>query len=422
MRPHVVILGGGFGGLNVARDLGSAPVQVTLIDRSNHHLFQPLLYQVATAGLSPAAIATPIRSVLKNQTNVDVLMAEVLGVNAKDRTVLIKDRQIKYDILVVALGTQYNYFGRDEWRKFAPSLKSIVDATRIRRKILLAFEAAEMEQDPEKRKALLTFVLVGAGPTGVEMAGSIAELAHQALKSDFRHIDPRSTRILLIEAGARILGGFPSELSEKAAQKLKSLGVEILNNTRVGQADEDGVTLLNERVQAKTIIWCAGVKASPAGKWLNAEVDRLGRVQVGSDLSVPGHPDVFVIGDTACLMQDGKPLPCLAPVALQQGSYVARLIRKRIEGAKPLAPFRYLNKGNLATVGRSYAVADVNGLTLSGLTAWLTWVVVHIYFLIGFRNRWVVLSEWAWAYFTYQRGARLITIEVAPEEQPQKTI
>jgi NADH dehydrogenase len=415
MKPHVVIVGGGFGGLLAARGLAKAPVQVTLIDRRNHHLFQPLLYQVATAGLSPANIAAPIRAVLRGQKNAEVMMAEVTGVDTQNQNVMLDVQAIHYDYLVLATGSWHSYFGHDEWRKFAPGLKAVSDATDIRRKILLAFEAAEMEKDPEKRKALLTFILVGAGPTGVEMAGSIAELAQYALESDFRHIDPKHTRIILIEANARILAGFPDSLSQKAAHKLKSLRVEIMNGARVEKVDAEGVIVSGTRVYGKTVIWCAGVIASPAGKWLNAEVDRAGRVKVNPDLSAPGHSNVFVIGDTASSVQDGKPLPGVAPVAMQQGKYVASLLRARVEGKKEVRPFHYINKGNLATVGRSFAVADFGKIRVSGFFAWIVWLIVHIYYLIGFRTRILVLIEWAWAYFTFQRGARLITRESAEQ-------
>lgn len=415
MQPQVVIVGGGFGGLTAARALRKTAVQITLIDRSNHHLFQPLLYQVATAGLSPANIAAPIRSVLKGQENTQVLMGEVIGVDVKNRIVQMRDRQIPYDYLIIATGSWHSYFGHDEWQKYAPGLKSIVDATKIRRRILLAFEAAEMEQDPEKRKRLLTFILVGAGPTGVEMSGSIAELAHQALKSDFRQIDPTSVRILLIEAGPRILASFPTQLAEKAHRKLVGLGVEIKTGARVKQVDSSGVEVGGQRIEAKTMIWCAGVVASPAGKWLQAEMDYAGRVKVGPDLSVSGHPEIFVIGDTACVIQDGKNLPGVAPVAMQEGRYVASVIQQNLRGASSYPAFYYFNKGNLATVGRSFAIANFGKIRLSGMFAWLAWVVVHIYYLIGFRNRIVVLMEWAWAYLTFQRGARLITLET-PED------
>jgi NADH dehydrogenase len=411
MMPLVVIIGGGFGGLTAARSLHQAPVRITLIDRSNHHLFQPLLYQVATAGLSPADIAAPIRSILRHQENTDVLMAEVIGINSAEKLVLMKGKELKYDYLIVATGSWYSYFGHDEWHKYAPGLKSVVDATKIRRNILLAFEAAEMEPDLEKRKALLTFVLVGGGPTGVEMAGSIAELAHQALASDFRHVDPRLTKIVLIDAGARILASFPPDLAAKAMKKLDRLGVEILNNTRVEQIDAEGVLFAGRQILSHTVIWCAGVVASPAGTWLKTEMDRAGRVIVNPDLTIPDHPEVFVIGDTARVVQDGKSLPGIAPVAMQQGRYVASVVQKKIKGVTPIPKFSYFNKGNLATVGRSFAIADLGKIHLSGFVAWLAWIVVHIYYLIGFKNRFMVFIEWAWAYFTFQRGARLITLE-----------
>ena len=413
MQPHVVIIGGGFGGMTVARALRKTLASVTLIDRRNHHLFQPLLYQVATAGLSPADIAAPIRAVLRNQKNTEVLMEEVVAIHTQEKRVIMKGRSLDYDYLVIATGARYNYFGHEEWKSFAPGLKSINDATQIRRRILLAFESAEMESDPEKKKALLTFVLVGAGPTGVEMAGSISELAHYALKSDFRHLDPASARVVLIEAGPRILASFSESLAQKAAKKLRSLGVEILTQTRVQQLDADGVEISNHRIQSKTAIWCAGVVASPAGDWLKAEVDRAGRVKVSADLSVPGHPEIFVIGDTAAVVQDGQPLPGVAPVAMQQGRYVASVIRKKIKDplVSTVKPFHYQNKGNLATVGRSFAIAEFAGFRISGLIAWWIWVFVHIYYLINFRNRVLVMIQWAWSYFTFQRGARLITME-----------
>jgi NADH dehydrogenase len=420
----VVIIGGGFGGLNAARALAKAPVQVTLIDRRNYHLFQPLLYQVATAGLSPADIAAPIRGVLSKQANAEVLLGEVVGVDrARKRVVFaLSDephgagqgesgrRELEYDELVIATGSHHSYFGRDEWEKIAPGLKTLRDATRIRRRILLAFERAETETDPERRKAELTFVIVGGGPTGVEMAGSIAELAHRALKADFRHINPKETRILLVDAGPRILAAFPKSLSQKAARYLAKRGVEIVNGARVDDISVDGVSISGNRVAARTVLWAAGVQASPAGKWLGAETDRAGRVKVQPDLSVPGAPEVFVVGDTATLTQDGEPLPGVAPVAMQQGTYVGNVIAARARGdTAPARPFKYWNKGNLATVGRSFAIADLGKVQLSGLLAWLAWVVVHVYYLIGFRTRIIVLIEWAWAYVTFQRGARLIT-------------
>jgi len=420
MQPHVVIIGGGFGGLSAARALACSPVRITLIDRSNHHLFQPLLYQVATAGLSPANIAAPIRAILRYQDNVEVLMAEVTGILKHERKIQMRDRQKKdlslsYDYLIVATGSWYSYFGHNEWAEFAPGLKSIVDATKIRKRILLAFESAEMETDLQKRKSLLTFVLIGAGPTGVEMAGSIAELAHQALKFDFTHIDPRDTKIILIEAGPRILANFNAKLADRAAKKLRELGVEMIHNARVSHVDAEGVVVGDQRIASNTMIWCAGVVASPAGKWFEAVVDRSGRVKVDEWLNLPGFDEVFVIGDTANCIQnnskDGEPLPGVAPVAMQEGRYVASLIMKKVQGEKSLIPFQYQEKGSLATVGRSFAIVELKKFRLVGWVAWVAWLLVHIYYLIGFRNRMLVLIEWAWAYFTFQRGARLITME-----------
>jgi NADH dehydrogenase len=409
---NVVIIGGGFGGLNAARSLRRAPVKVTMIDRRNHHLFQPLLYQVATAGLSPADIAAPIRGVLGKQANTEVLMDEVIGIDRERKRVLLRDREVPFDDLVIATGSYHSYFGHDEWERWAPGLKTINDATTIRQRVLLAFEHAETESDPARRSALLQFVIVGGGPTGVELAGAIAELAFKALRSDFRHINPGDAKIMLVEAGPRILAAFPEKLSGKAADYLRKRGVEIRNGGRVEHVDGEGVILSGQRIPSRTVIWAAGVTASPAGKWLGAETDRAGRVKVLPDLSAPGSPDIFVIGDTAALEQDGKPLPGLAPVAIQQGRYLARVLEARARGdqRKP-EPFRYFDKGNLATVGRSFAVADLGRFLLSGFFAWIAWLAVHIYYLIGFRNRLLVLIQWAWAYLTFQRGARLITRE-----------
>ena len=409
--PRVVIVGAGFGGLRAARALRDAPVKVTVIDRQNHHLFQPLLYWVATAGLSPADICSPIRSILRKQKNTEVFMEEVTGVDVQEQRVLMGDRAEPYDYLVLATGAHDNYFGHPEWERSAPGLKSIEDARSIRRKILLAFEAAEIETDREKVKELLTFVLVGAGPTGVEMAGAIAELAHKALASDFRHIDTRMTRIILIEAAPRILAAFPESLARRTRKRLVSMGVEVHTGTPVTNIDEHGVVLDGERINASTIIWGAGVSASPAGQWLGVGVDRAGRVNVASDLSVSGHPNVFVIGDTASFMQNGKPLPGVAQVAIQGGNYVASVISYRVKGKELNKPFHYRDKGNLATVGRSYAIVDISHIRLTGFFAWLMWLAVHIYFLVGFRNRLVAIFQWAWEYLTYSRGARLITIE-----------
>jgi len=415
--PRVVIIGAGFGGLQAAHALRNAPVNITVIDRHNHHLFQPLLYQVATAGLSPADICIPIRFTLRKQKDTEVLLAEVTDIDVQEQRVMMENRLIGYDYLIVATGTRDNYFGHDDWERIAPGLKSIEDATKLRRNILLAFEAAEMETDPEKVKALLTFVLVGAGPTGVEMAGAIAELAHKAMVSDFRHIDPKSARIVLIEAGPRILPTFPEALARKAKRALHRLGVEVRTGTPVEAIAEDGVMAAGEHIAAKTVIWSAGVKASAAGQWLKAEVDRGGRVKVLSDLSLPGHPNIFVIGDAASAIQDGKPLPGVAPVAMQAGRYVASVIAQRVAGKQdggtnpPTTAFHYHNKGNLATVGRSFAVLEIGKIRLTGFIAWAMWLTVHIFFLIGFRNRFLVFFQWTWAYFTFQRGTRLITFQ-----------
>lgn len=421
-KPHVVIIGAGFGGLQAARMLRDAPVRVTVIDRNNHHLFQPLLYQVATAGLSPADISAPIRHILRKQKNTTVIMAEVTGVDTQEKHVLMSDRSISYDYLIVATGATHSYFGHDEWEQFAPGLKTIVDATSVRRKVLLAFEAAEVETDAERQKALLTFVLVGAGPTGVEMAGAIAELAHKALATDFRNIDPTSARIILVEAGSRLLPAFPEVLAKKAHAALEHLGVEVRVNEPVTGIDADGVFINNLHHAAKTVIWTAGVAASPAGKWLQAEVDRAGRVKVESDLSIPGYPDVFVIGDAATLSQAGKPLPGVAPVAMQEGRYVATRIINHVTHKQTTKAFHYLNKGNLATVGRSFGLADFGWLRLSGFIGWVLWLGVHIIYLIGFRNRALVLFQWAWAYSTFQRGARLITFDSSPLPSNQEMI
>jgi NADH dehydrogenase len=408
--PRVVILGAGFGGLATATGLRNAPVSITVIDRRNYHLFQPLLYQVATAALSPADIATPIRGILRHQKNAEVLLARVAGIDKERREVVLEDRHIPYDYLVVATGARHAYFGHDEWEPFAPGLKKIDDATELRRRILLAFEHAETAMDEESRKRLLTFVVIGGGPTGVEMAGAIAELAKMAVARDFRRIDPRQSRIILIEAGPRILAAFPPKLSAKAEKALHRLGVEVRTGVAVTGCDADGVQLGAERIPSACIIWGAGVAASPAAKWLDAEHDRVGRVMVDTDLTLPGHPEIFVIGDTAhALGPDGKPLPGVAPVAKQQGQYVAKTIRAKLRGSTAPKPFRYRNLGNLATIGRKAAVADFGWLRVSGRLAWFLWGLVHIYFLIGFRNRLAVLLDWFWAYVTFQRGARLIT-------------
>lgn len=417
-RPVVVIIGGGFGGIKVAHALHDAPVDITLIDRNNHHVFQPLLYQVATAELSPADISGPIRHIVRKQRNTNVMMAEVTGVDLENQYVHMPQRSLHYDYLVIATGATHGYFGHDEWEPFAPGLKTLADATAIRRKVLLAFEAAEIETDSAKLQALLTFVLVGAGPTGVEMAGAIAELAHKALASDFRHIDPKLARIILVEAGPRMLPAFPEKLAAKARKALEKLHVEIKVHTAVTNIDDQGVFLGDIRLYAKTVIWTAGVAASSAGKWLDAEVDRAGRVKVQTDLTIPGHSNVFVIGDTASVFQDGKPLPGVAPVAMQEGVYVGSRIASFVAGQDKRQPFHYRSKGNLATVGRAYGIADFGLLRLTGFVGWAFWLAVHIFFLIGFRNRFLVLFQWAWAYLTFQRGARLIIQDVVSTSLP----
>ena len=407
--PHVVIIGAGFGGLTAAKALAKSGFAVTVIDRHNYHLFQPLLYQVATAALSPADIASPIRGIVRRDRNVNVILANVSGVDLDRREVIAEDHRIAYDTLIVATGAQHAYFGHDDWAKYAPGLKTIDDATYLRRRVLLAFEKAETETDPDERRRLLNFVIVGGGPTGVELAGAVAELGKRALASDFRAIDPRQARVILVEAAARLLTPFDPSLSEAAKRALEQLGVEVRLGAGVAAADCSGVSLGNDRIETRTIVWAAGVVASPAGRWLGAETDRSGRVVVGPDLLVPGRPDIFVIGDTAhALGTDGKPLPGVAPVAKQQGGYVAALIKARTAG-RTLPPFRYRDFGSLATIGRKRAVAQMGALKLDGFLAWLLWSVAHIYFLIGFRNRIVVAMNWAWNYITFQRGTRLIT-------------
>jgi NADH dehydrogenase FAD-containing subunit len=406
--PRVVIVGAGFGGLAAAGALKRAPVAVTVIDRHNYHLFQPLLYQVATAALSPADIAQPIRAILGRQRNAEVLLGRVTGVDTEARAVLLGERRIPYDMLVIATGARHAYFGHDEWETHAPGLKKIEDATDIRRRILLAFEEAEAE--PRYRERLLTFVVVGGGPTGVELAGAIAELARHTIRGDFRHIDPHRARVVLVEGGPRLLPALPEKLSAFARRALERLGVEVRLDTMVTGVDADGVAMGEERLAAATVLWAAGVAASPAARWLGAEKDRAGRIRVGPDLTLPGHPEIFVIGDTALATDAaGDPLPGIAPAAKQAGEYVARVIRARARGRKDPGPFRYRHLGNLATIGRKAAVADFGRLRLEGRLAWWLWGVVHIFFLIGFRNRVAVALDWFWAYLTFQRGARLIT-------------
>ena len=426
MNKRVVIVGAGFGGLSAARSLARAPFDVTIIDRHNYHLFQPLLYQVATAGLSPADIASPIRSILSRQKNTKMVLARVSDIDTERREVVAEDQRYPYDHLVVATGAQHAYFGHEEWAAFAPGLKTIDDATYIRARILLAFEKAETETDPQERARLLNFVIVGGGATGVEMAGAIAELANRALAADFRSIDPRSARIILVEAAPRLLTAFDPPLSETAKRSLEQLGVEVRLGAPVTALDAAGVSIGTERIEARTVVWAAGVMASPAGAWLGAQTDRAGRVQVTAELSVPGHPDIFVIGDTAAASDaEGKPLPGVAPVAKQQGEYVAGLLIARQNG-KAIGPFRYRDFGSLATIGRKRAIVQMGRFKLKGFLAWVLWSVAHIYFLIGFRNRFIVALNWLWSYLTFQRGTRLITgmegarVEALPLPQDEK--
>lgn len=409
-NSRVVIVGAGFGGLSAAVALSGAPVSVTVIDRQNHHLFQPLLYQVATAGLSPADIAWPIRRILRAQKNARVLMATVTGVDSMRHEVLLADRRIGYDFLILATGATHSWFGHDEWAAHAPGLKSIVDATEMRRRILQAFEYAEIEEDPRARRRLLTFVIVGGGPTGVEMAGAVAELAHRALARDFREIDPRHTRIVLVEAATKLLAPFPDELSAYAKRALEKLGVEVRVGTAVTRCDATGVALSGERLEAGTVIWAAGVAASPAAAWLGLSADRAGRIPVGSRLEIEGRSQEFVIGDAALSVgPDGKPLPGVAAVAKQQGRHVARIIRARIGDGPPPGEFRYRDVGQLATIGRRAAVVDFGWIRFRGRLAWWLWGIVHIYFLINARSRFSVALQWLWSYVTFDRGARLIT-------------
>jgi NADH dehydrogenase len=408
-RPRVVIIGAGFAGLSAAKALARHDFAITLIDRHNYHLFQPLLYQVATAALSPADIAAPIRGIVRRDRNINVILANVSDIDLGRRQVIAEEHRVAFDTLIVATGARHAYFGHDDWARYAPGLKTIDDAIYLRRRILLAFEKAETETAPAERRRLLNFVIIGGGPTGVEMAGAVAELAKRALACDFRAIDPRQARVILIEAAPRLLTPFDPSLSQAAQRSLEQLGVEVRVDAGVTAADCSGVSLGRERIEARTIMWAAGVMASPAGHWLGAKTDRAGRVLVNPDLSVPGCSNVFVIGDVAhALGPNGMPLPGVAPVAKQQGVYVARLIAARAEG-RSLPPFRYRDFGSLATIGRKRAVAQLANLRLSGFLAWLLWSVAHIYFLIGFRNRAVVAMNWGWNYLTFQRGTRLIT-------------
>jgi NADH dehydrogenase len=407
VKPKIVIIGAGFGGLEAARALRKTDADITVIDRHNHHTFQPLLYQVATAVISPADIAWPVRSILRKQQNAGVMLGNIKSIDTNARVVRADTAELPYDYLVIATGVTHSYFGHDDWQNAAPGLKTLTDATKIRSRILLSFERAELAQSEADRKRLLTFVIVGGGPTGVEMAGAIAEIARQTLRFDFRHIDPREARILLIEAGPRVLPAFPEDLSAYAEKSLRKMAVEVMTSTMVTDVKRDHVMLGTRKIESEAIVWAAGVKASDAAKWIGAEADRAGRIKVKDDLSVPGHPEIFAVGDTATL---ANPIPGIAPAAKQMGKYAGRIIAARIAGnATPSAPFVYKHAGDLATIGRKSAVVKLNKLKLTGFIGWLFWSVAHIYFLIGIRNRLMVALTWLWSYVTYQRGARLIT-------------
>ena len=423
-RPRVVVVGGGFAGLAAARALARAPVEVVVVDRHNHHVFQPLLYQVATAGLSPADIAAPIRWILRGQANVRVLLDDVVGVDPAARRVDLRDSPpLDYAALVVATGVTHAYFGRDDWAAHAPGLKTLDDAVAIRRRVLMAFERAEAAAAEAERAAQLHFAVVGGGPTGVELAGTLAEIARHTLRDEFRRIDPRGARVRLIEAGPTLLASFPPALQQRTREQLEGLGVEVLTGQPVSAIDAQGYRLADAVVPCRTVLWAAGVAASPLGRLLAADaaadrLDRAGRVKVAPDLSLPGHPEVFVAGDLASLSSsDGRPVPGVAPAAKQMGAHVARNLRARRQG-RTTAPFQYRDYGNLATIGRMAAVVDLRGLHLSGLPAWWFWLAAHVFFLIGFRNRLMVLIEWAWAYWTYERGARIVLRGAAPRDTP----
>src|SRR5215471_10722601 len=412
-QPRIIIVGGGFGGLAAAKALKNAPAEIILIDRTNHHLFQPLLYQVATSVLAPSQIGFPIRGILQSQKNTTVLQGEVMGVDKDRKCVFVSDadRQdvpLTYDYLILATGATHSYFGRNEFEEFAPGIKSLADAEATRNKVLQAFELAEAEEDPSRHRDLLTFVLVGAGPTGVEMAGALAVLVGTTLKSDFRRIDPSSARIVLVDKNPRVLGSFSEHISQAAKQRLEKLGVEVRLGYGVDQIDADGVVVRGERIKSKTVIWAAGVTPSPAGRWLQVETDRAGRVRIQKDLTVPGHPEIFVIRDTAALDQDGKPLPGVAQVAIQQGHYAGKLIHTRITGGKQPPAFRYWDKGNMAVVGKGFAVLESGKFQTSGLGAWLIWAFIHLQFLATGGLRLSVFLQWAWTFLTGQRGSRII--------------
>ena len=414
---HIVIIGGGFGGIAAARALERAPVRLTMIDRRNHHLFQPLLYQVATAALNPGDIASPIRRILRRQRNASVILGEATAIDTRRKIVQLLDGEVAYDYLIVASGATHSYFGHDEWLEPAPGLKTLEDAVEIRRRVLVAYEAAEREIDPAEVANWMTFVIIGGGPTGVEMAGALAEISRRVLERDFRKIDPGHARIVLIEAGAKVLPAMSPESSASARRQLERLGVEVITDSPVTEVDDRGVTHGGVRLDSRTAIWAAGVAASSLGKALGAarevKLDRAGRVIVNQDLSVPGADDVFVIGDLASISSGGKPVPGLSPAAMQEGRHAAKNVVHLIRG-EPTIPFRYRDKGTLATIGKAAAVADIAGLHLSGLVAWLMWLFVHIFFLIGFRSRFIVIVEWAWMYLRNDRGARLITGDVEP--------
>ena len=418
--PTVIIVGSGFGGLAAAKALRKAPVQVTLIDRTNHHLFQPLLYQVATAALTPSQIAAPIRGILRDQGNARVILGEVTGVDKERKCVFATNADhsnvpLPYDYLILATGATHSYFGHNEFEQFAPGMKSLADAVSTRNKVLQAFELAEAEEDPSRHRDLLTFVLVGAGPTGVELAGALGVLVRTTLKKDFRRIDPASARIVLVDMAPRVLGAFSEPLSQAAKRRLDNLGVEVRLGHSVDQIDDDGVVVAGERITSKTVIWTAGVAPSPAGKWLQVETDRAGRVRVQSDLTVPGHPEIFVIGDTASFEEKGKPLPGVAQVAMQQGRHAAKVIHRRLTGGSAPGPFSYFDKGNMAVVGKGFAVLQSGKVQVSGFGAWMTWAFVHLQFLATSSLRLTVFLQWVWSYVTGQRGSRLIVNHHASE-------
>lgn len=421
--PHVVVVGGGFAGLYATQGLADAPVRITVVDRENHHLFQPMLYQVATAALSPSDIASPIRSILRKQSNVEVVLAEVTEVRTSDRNIQLADGgSINYDYLILATGVRHSYFGHDEWEAYAPGLKSMEDAEEIRRRVLLSFERAEREKDPVKRHAHLTFVVVGGGPTGVEVAGALAEVRRYALRRDFRHIDPGEATVMLLEGGSRLLSSYPEELSERAKRELRRLGVEVRLETLVTDIQPSYVVAGGWTIPTRTVVWAAGNAASPLTRSLGVPLDRVGRVLVEPDCTIPGHPEIFVLGDVAAFPDKTYGfLPGICPVAIQMGQYTARAIRGDLAG-KPRRPFSYWDKGQLAVIGRGHAVCDIWHFHFGGMLAWLIWIFVHIFFLIGFRNRVIVLTEWAFSYLTYERGARLITWDWAAKRKGESRL